>query len=515
MAQQAKACELTRRALLGGLAAAGAGFALWPHTPRSRSAAPPGRVVLTYWEKWTGAEAAALQAIIDDFNAAQDRIWVHRVPVSNIQEKAMLAIAGGDAPDLIGLFSFNVPQYAEAGALLALDELGSTSDRATSATGSLGVSPIMRSPSISVPPVVGHGGPTLQIEAQTQPAAAAVHSATQPEATVLQRDNYAPAIWSLLTHEGRLWAGVNACQTFALYYNREHFRQAGLDPDAPPQTTDELDAIAARLTRRGRGGRLDRAGFLPAVPFWWPYVWPSMFGAALYDAPSNRCTLASAENIAAYTWVQSYPRRYGLDAIAGFAGAFDGTYHSGQDPFFTGRVSMIVQGPWIANFARIFAPDLDYGCTPLPPTPALRDPDAPVGLLESDVIAIPRGCRQPRAALEFLGFMQRSDVQERLARLHCKASPMRSTSPGFYESHPNRLARVHEAIARSPRVQVAPRTRVWPQYAALIQSAFDAIWAGADVAATLRRTQAQVQALLETAALRRRQRRGPARRVAP
>ena len=41
-----------------------------------RNDIPTGRIVLDYWEKWTGHEAAAMQTVVDAFNASQDRWWV-------------------------------------------------------------------------------------------------------------------------------------------------------------------------------------------------------------------------------------------------------------------------------------------------------------------------------------------------------------------------------------------------------------------------------------------------------
>ena len=46
-----------------------------------------------------------------------------------------------------------------------------------------------------------------------------------------------------------------------LYLNADHFREAGLDPDRPPQTWDELVAAAKRLTRR-EGDRVVRWGIM-------------------------------------------------------------------------------------------------------------------------------------------------------------------------------------------------------------------------------------------------------------
>jgi sn-glycerol 3-phosphate transport system substrate-binding protein len=46
-----------------------------------------------------------------------------------------------------------------------------------------------------------------------------------------------------------------------LYYNADQFREAGLDPDRPPQTWDDLVAAAKKLTRR-EGDRVTRWGIL-------------------------------------------------------------------------------------------------------------------------------------------------------------------------------------------------------------------------------------------------------------
>src|SRR5262249_59312701 len=46
-----------------------------------------------------------------------------------------------------------------------------------------------------------------------------------------------------------------------LYYNADQFREAGLDPDRPPQTWDDLVAAAKKLTKR-EGDRVTRWGIL-------------------------------------------------------------------------------------------------------------------------------------------------------------------------------------------------------------------------------------------------------------
>ena len=136
----------------------------------------------------------------------------------------------------------------------------------------------------------------------------------------------------------------------------------------------------------------------------------------------------------------------------------------------------------------------------------LADPERPAGLLEADVLMIPRGCPHPEEAFKFLLFMQRQDVQEELALAHCKPSPFVRASPGFFENHPNRSVRAFDAIAKSPRVTILPRTTCWKQYADLINAAFDAIWLGADARATILGVQARARQLIEAARTRKKQR---------
>jgi ABC-type glycerol-3-phosphate transport system substrate-binding protein len=438
----------TRRAALTTITLAGAAAILWPYTPKSRRNVKPGRVEITYWEKWPGIEGLALQKIVDRFNELQDRIWVHLVSVGDIAAKAMVAIGGGDPPDLVGLYSYNVPAYAQARAIMPLDSFS-------------------------------HLG-------------------------AIDPGRYAPAVRDLLWYEGTQWAGVNTCYMLGLYYNKTLLREVGAN--RPPQTIPELDDLAQRLTRFDSQGHIEQAGFLQNVPNWWPYFWPTMFGGRLYDAASSKATIAEPEGIAAFEWARATASRFGVAATTSFAAGFSRSNHTAQDPFISGRMAMLLQGPWLANFIRAFGPNLDYAAAPVPVPPQLLDPERPRGLLEADVLMIPRGCPHPEEAYQFLLFMQQQDTQEELATAHCKPSPFVSTSPGFFELHPNRSVRVFDTIAKSPAAQILPRTPAWKQYSDLTTSAFDSIWAGADPKTELTRVQSRAQQLIDAAAVLRRKR---------
>ncbi|XVJ60171.1 MAG: extracellular solute-binding protein [Tepidisphaera sp.] len=450
--------DIPRRGFLAGSARAaaalsGAGLvaaSLWPRTPRSRRSIPQGRTVITYWEKWTGVEGLAVQAVVDRFNAEQDRIFVERLAVSDENSKAMIAVAGGDPPDVMGLFSYSVPQYAQAGAAIPFDEL-------------------------DLDPGPNHYLPAVRRTLEFQTAG-----------------------------RTRLYAGANTCYTLALYCNTEHLKEAGL---SPPTTLEELLSHSVALTRRDASGRITRAGFLPTLPWWWYYLWPAGFGSRdadpLYDAAANRCAIADPHAVAAYEWLAEFPKRLGLGDVQAFASEFGRSFHGTEDPFLTGRVSMAVQGPWLANFARTFAPNLPYTVVPLPASSARG---GAVRLVECDVLMIPRGCKHPEHAAEFVRFTQRPDVQEMLCAAHAKPSPLASPSAAFLASHPNPGIRVFADVASDEHAVILPRTRVWKQYALLLYPAFQRIWEGAPVAAELRAVAERTQTLLDKDAGMRRKR---------
>ena len=58
-----------------------------------------------------------------------------------------------------------------------------------------------------------------------------------------------------------------------LYYNKDAFTRAGLDPNKPPQTLDEIRAAAEKLTMRDANGQVTQYGFGAAIYGWFLEQW--------------------------------------------------------------------------------------------------------------------------------------------------------------------------------------------------------------------------------------------------
>ena len=56
-----------------------------------------------------------------------------------------------------------------------------------------------------------------------------------------------------------------------------------------------------------------------------------------------------------FTWLESYPKRFGGPAMFELRGGF-GNFASPDNPFFNGKVAMIMQGVWMNNFIKKYAP---------------------------------------------------------------------------------------------------------------------------------------------------------------
>ncbi len=444
------ALDISRRATLGVIAASAAGFAFFG--PRPRADLPTDRIVLDYWEKWTGAEGLAMQRLVDRFNASQSDIFVRYLSIGSIDQKAMIAVAGRSPPDILGLWSFNIPAFAEAGALMPLDGFASKAG--------------------------------------------------------LSREHYARAVWPMMTHHDRLYSLISTCGTVALYINDDRLSEAGLAGAAAPTSIEELDTLCDALLERRPNGDIEKLGFIHTDPGWWSWLWGYHFGGSLLDERTNTATANAPENVRAYEWVQSYPKKFGARDLSKFQSGV-GFYGTAQAPFLTGRVGLTIQGPWMANLIHAFAPDLNYRVVPMPTIASITDAANPVGLVDGDMLTIPAGAREPEASFAFILWMQQQKQIEEIATAHAKNSPLAQVFPDFIADHPNRGIAAHNAIAASPRAFRFPKTRVWPRYVSEFDAAFQRLWLLQDEPASmLASINSRAQAALDQAKASRARRQG-------
>jgi multiple sugar transport system substrate-binding protein len=401
-------------AAVGSLLSAGGCFSSDP---------PDGKIHLCYWDKWDGIEGDAMRRVVAVFNASQGRIVVDYVPVGVIDRKLLAATAGGDPPDVAGLWAHNVTAFAEQGALTPLDEF--------------------------------------------------------MERDGISRDYWIPVYRRICTHKDIMWAVPTTPDTTGLHWNKALFRASarelrdkGLDPEQAPRTLAELDAYADVLTRYDQDGNIVQMGFLPQEPGWFHWAWGSWFGGKLVDE-HDHITATGPRNIEAFDWIQGCSRRYGVERINRFASGF-GNFASPQNPFFSGKLAMVIHGVWLHNYIRQYAPGMQWGAAPWPRTPPGPEHFSTAGC---DVMVIPRGVtgRRREAAWEFVKFVISQKAMEMLNLANRKATPLTRVSEDFLRKHDHPYLSLFIEMSKYKDVAAPLHLGIWSQYQTEIFAAFERV----------------------------------------
>lgn len=438
--------DVSRRDVLRGIGVGGAGLALGTAplltggcAPQADRYTPDGRLILSYWEKWNGFEGDAAQHLVDAFNASQDDVFVQRTTVSDMQNKLMLATAGGNPPDIAGTWSWIVIPYAEKNALTPLD--GYMRDQG------------------------------------------------------IVKDDFVPVYWDLCSHREFLWAVPSTPASLALHYNRALLRDAyehdpayfdrhNLDLHAPPDDIarfEKLNDILTIVEVRRDGQRkqvrytdltdAERAkpdesfslvtmGHSPYEPDWFVANLWMWFGGRAWDG-EGKVSPEDPGMLAWLDWIESYPKRFGPSNLQRFASGL-GEFGSAQNPFMSGQVAMQLQGVWMYNFINTYAPHLEWGVQAFPSLDPERMADTT--LCESDVLVIPNGAPHPEEAARFIAFAASQEGQELLNLGQRKFSARKVISDGFTRDHPNPHIQAFIDLSKGDNAMAAPAMSIWKQY---------------------------------------------------
>ena len=72
--------------------------------------------------------------------------------------------------------------------------------------------------------------------------------------------SFYPALMENSKAKGKIWGIPFQRSTIVMYHNKDAFKEAGLDPNKPPATWDEMVATAQKLTKKDASGNVTRWG---------------------------------------------------------------------------------------------------------------------------------------------------------------------------------------------------------------------------------------------------------------
>lgn len=300
-----------------------------------------GKTTVTFSYLWAGAEAEAIEVIIDDFNASQSEIEVVGISSPDFQKQLTSLSSSQGSFDISDHFGNAVGSWASKGILEPLDDY-----------------------------IAAEG---------------------------IEIDDFVPAAIEQMTFEDKIYSLPIAVHSFQLLYNKTLLAEAGVEV---PTTMDELAAAITALTKQDADGTITQLGLGDPSPSTTLTTLGYVFGGD-WDK-GGQPSPTEPGNIEALTWYQeSITNKFGADNIATFTSGL-GEYMSAQDPFYIGKTAMVIDGEWRALNIPNTAPDLDWGVTSIPyVTTDLADTTQ----LTASTLFIPANAKNKEAAGTFLAYL--------------------------------------------------------------------------------------------------------------
>lgn len=217
------------------------------------------------------------------------------------------------------------------------------------------------------------------------------------------KDEFSPGMFQCGLAGENVYAIPFVSDVSVLLYNKDHYIDAGLDPDSPPETWEELIDYSQKLTTGEHYGYVYAGGDSGAYMFTiMPYVWNN--GGEFLSSDGKYCELDSENATEALelfynltnTWHVTPPRTVSY------------SWEEAQDEFLTGRSSQIVLGSAaVYNFVT-GASDMNWGACLIPKGPRGTEFASFSG---GDSIGITSQCKDTDAAWDFIEYALTDEVQ--------------------------------------------------------------------------------------------------------
>ncbi|PKH10757.1 MULTISPECIES: ABC transporter substrate-binding protein [Planomicrobium] len=311
-----------------------------------------GKTVVDFWSFW-GSELRrpVIDKIVADFNASQDEIEVKHTysPWGDIWTKELAAIAAGNPPDVV------------------INDINATAIR-------------------------GKENQAMNLSEFMDDSFS---------------EKFYPELWNATLYEGDSYGIPFNTDTRVLFYNKDAFEEAGLDPEDPPSTWAELEEYAAKLDVKN-GDDYDRLGFYPLWGVGYD-VWLLNANGENYFGEDNNVdnvNINTETNAEVLNWLKSWRDRIGEDVVNSYQAQIDSQQ---GNPFFSGDLAMLVQQPTFYTQISEYAEDLNFGVAPLP---EYEPGNGHTSWGGGFVAEIPEGSSDPEAAWAFIEYLTGAEAQE-------------------------------------------------------------------------------------------------------
>lgn len=365
---------------------------------------------LTFWNGFTSTDGDVLTEIVDRYNGENDKGVTIEMDIMTwdvFNEKLPAAISAGQAPDFVLCSTGYYPSYVNAG---SFQDLSDYFDRDGNS-----------------------------------------------------RDDFDTAVLEGLTYGDDLIGIPFQVVTHYLFWDKDLFEAAGLDPESPPTNWDEIKEYAGKLTDASK----NQFGWLiptdnNVVAQYTMYA----FGGDFTDESGTTATLNSPENVEAFEWMYDVY----VNMKASPLDSDDNTYISGQ-------LGMFINGPWIINGLR--ENEINFGVTAVPMNEGI-DPKSsmiPVGFS----VPITTSDEHKDLVYDFVEYWNTEDICTEWTE-RCGTPAYLKSAQANFEDDP--LTSVLSVPLEYGAVAMK-QTGVTPVASQALYPALEEIFAGADIQQTL------------------------------
>ncbi|MCL6591489.1 MAG: ABC transporter substrate-binding protein [Firmicutes bacterium] len=304
------------------------------------------RVILTYWNGFTGPDRPILEELVKKFNETHPNIQIKMdiMPWDSFYQKLLPAYTVGKGPDIAAFATERIAQYAKAGVIVPIDDLYNKK--------------------------------------------------------IIDKTTIVQSLVDNLKWNGKFYGAPMNFATLLLYYNKDLFKEAGLDPERPPENWKELQEYALKLTKDiDKDGKVDQYGFVVAVketiPMWPILIWGN--NGDFISKDGSRAVINSKETVEAVSVWAELIIKHKISPI-GLTGA------ECDKLFETKKAAMYFCGPWMTNgFTKA---GLNFDTAPVPAGPKRR-----VTLGTGVAMVLAKSCKYKQAAYEFFKFWNSKESQ--------------------------------------------------------------------------------------------------------
>ncbi len=220
-----------------------------------------------------------------------------------------------------------------------------------------------------------------------------------------------PSTLNQCAYKDNYWCIPWGMDTHILFWNKDMFEEAGLDPEKPPETLEQLVEYSDKLTKFDADKNPTQIGFLPDFPTTHLWNWLIAFGINTVSADGTKVTIDTPEMKALFAWERSFYTKYGTDQTLKFTSGMN-AFNSPDMGFYTGKVAMMIEGEYQVgpNYIQKFKPELNYGVTAIPylaSNPERKNLAAVFGT----VIEIPSGAKYKDASAKLMAWLETPEIQ--------------------------------------------------------------------------------------------------------